>query len=437
MILHAVALVLALTPAEVRGRHIYRTGESPAGRPITAVVQGSELGAGIFPCASCHGMEGRGVPEGNVEPSDIRWSTLQKISVPQTGRKRPKYDEAKLARAIREGVDSMGNPLSPVMPRFKLGDDDLSDLIAYLKRLGDEPQPGLSPDSITVTTTGPGTLTRKVIEAYFKDVNEQGGVFGRKLRLDDVAPDQAFAVINAAEGTEETLGAERVPVITPFPSTNPSASSFFLFADLETQVLALERHAGEGTVHVIHDATPAARAAAEALSPDPNAERNDGDQLFLIGAGVDASAVLRGLGEWSPRVFLAGANIDASLFDLPKPLQIFLAVPALPTDLTDAGRREITSFAARHGLPPEELRSQLATYAAVKVFVEGLKRAGREVTRETLITALEQLYQFPTEVTPPVTFSRNRHIGSAGAHVIAVDLEKRGFVPVGWVRAER
>src|SRR5687768_6697441 len=147
----SLLLVLALlTPAEERGRHIYRTGESRAGRPMTAVVSGSELGASIFACANCHGLEGRGVPEGNVTPSDIRWSTLQKIAVPEVGRKRPKYNDETLARAIRDGVDSAGNPLSPVMPRFRMGDEDLSDLIAYLKRLGDEPQPGLTDDSITV-----------------------------------------------------------------------------------------------------------------------------------------------------------------------------------------------------------------------------------------------------------------------------------------------
>jgi hypothetical protein len=57
----------------------------------------------------------------------------------------------------------------------------------------------------------------------------------------------------------------------------------------------------------------------------------------------------------------------------------------------------------------------------VRVFVEGLKRAGRDLTRETLITSLEQLYLFPTGVTPPITYARNRHLGSTTVHVLRVE----------------
>lgn len=390
-----LTLVLALlTPAEERGRHIYRTGESLAGRPMTAVVQGSELGASIFACANCHGREGRGVPEGNVAPSDIRWETLQKMAIPEVGRKRPKYNDATLARAIREGVDSAGNPLSPVMPRFRIGDDDLSDLVAYLKRLGNEPQPGLTEDSITIAASSP------VVAAYFEKINAEGGLFGRTLQMKDVPADQAFAVL----GPAGDLGEERVPHIAPFPTPSPQPASFFLFGGLETQALALKRRAGDGPVHVMHDGSPAARAAAEALGPSATAKTDD-DALFLIGPGIDAANVLRELGSWTPRVFIAGATVTPAIFDAPKAMQkrVFIAIPSLQGN--DA-----------------------AMFAAAKVLVEGLKRAGRDVTRETLIAALEQLYEFPTEVTPPVTFNRDRRIGVLEPHIVMVDLDARGFV---------
>ncbi|HEX2059795.1 MAG TPA: c-type cytochrome, partial [Thermoanaerobaculia bacterium] len=197
-----------LTPAEKRGRHIYRNGTSVSGRPIAALASGTEMDASIFPCGSCHGPEGRGVPEGNVEPSDIRWRTLQKILLPRNeiGRRRPKYDDAALARTLKDGVDSAGNALSPVMPKFRMADEDLSDLVAYLKRLGDEPQPGLAEDRITVSTTAPGA--RRVIEAFFADVNAGGGVHGRTLHLGE----DGFAYVGAVEGTEASFGEERVPL---------------------------------------------------------------------------------------------------------------------------------------------------------------------------------------------------------------------------------
>ena len=423
------AVAAPLTPAEKRGRHIFQHGESPAGRPMTAVTGGAELGANIFACGTCHGMDGRGVAEGSVEPSEIRWETLQKIVM--TGRKRPRYDDERLKRAIREGVDSAGNALSPVMPRFRISDADLSDLVAYLKRLGNEPQPGLSADAITVTTAAPG-LAHAVIAGYFKDVNAAGGIFGRSLKLADVAPAEAFAVIGATEGVEAKFGDERIPLITPFPTASPSPSSFFLFSDLETQVQALASHVGiDGrTVHVRHDGSPAARAAAESLDAPKNAKRSDDDLLFLIGTGIDTKAVMRELeaSNWKPRVLIAGANLSAEIFDAPAP--VFVAVPALPSDLTDEGRAELIAFAERHALPTEQLAPQIATYAAVKVFVEGLKRAGRDLTRESLIASLEQLYQFATGVTPPISYARKRHIGSTGAHILAVDAKTRTFVTV-------
>ncbi len=66
--------------------------------------------------------------------------------------------------------------------------------------------------------------------------------------------------------------------------------------------------------------------------------------------------------------------------------------------------------------------------------MEGLKRAGRELSRERLITALEGLYDHETGLTPPVSFGPNRRIGARGAYVVAVDLAGGSFQPMGeWI----
>jgi hypothetical protein len=162
------------------------------------------------------------------------------------------------------------------------------------------------------------------------------------------------------------------------------------------------------------------------LNPPQNPKRGDDDLLFLIGSGVDTRSVLRSLGSWKPRILLAGAPVAAEVFEAQTP--VFIAAPALPTDVTAEARADLHAFATRHALPPTQLAAQLATIAAVRVFVEGLKRAGRDLTRETLIASLEQLYQFPTGVTPPITYARNRHMGSTAVHVLRV--EGRGLVGV-------
>jgi mono/diheme cytochrome c family protein len=314
-----------------RGRQIYLQGEG-----ITAIVSGTEMSAGIVACANCHGPDGRGVPEGTVEPPDIRWAALSKPSV---GRMRPRYDDALLQRAVRSGVDAGDNRLSPLMPRYRMSDDDLRALVSYLHTLGEEADPGLTATSIRIATivpSGPaGTATRAVLEGWFRDVNATGGIHGRTLELEVLdtprVPD-AFAILCTPKHFPE-LDEARIPVITALAIAQPEApTTFSLFTDTSR------------------------------VAPT--------------------------------------------------------AVPTLPSDVTPAAYDELRTFAMRHNIPPAHLPAQLTTHATMKVFLEALKRAGRDLTREKLITALETLYQFPTGLTRPITFSRNRHHGTTGAYVV-------------------
>jgi hypothetical protein len=435
--------------AEKRGRQIYFTGASASGRPITAILAGeTELPASSLPCGSCHGPDGRGVPEGTIEPADIRWSTLSQPR--KTGRLRLRYDDALLHQAIATGVDAGGNALSAVMPRYRMHEGDLADLLAYLRRLGDPVQPGLSETEIVVAAAPSaqvGAVTRSVIEACFKDVNASGGIFGRTLRLDGattVDPERVFAALCTPAVEVDPL--ERMPLVTPFPSAAADAelpAAFFLYPDLRTQALALAKSVTSGArVYVVSDGSAAAGDAASAvteavdavaLAPDLRlaapVQPRDTDFLFFIGR-VDAPALLRRLDErqWRPRLLVAGGNVG-DLRDARS--EVLFAVPTLPGDVTPEAHEELEAFTVRHRLSRTQLATQIASYATVKVFVEGLKRAGRELTREKLIAALEQLYDFPTGLTPPLTFGRNRHIGSAGAYVVSPDLRYRSFVRVG------
>ena len=58
---------------------------------------------------------------------------------------------------------------------------------------------------------------------------------------------------------------------------------------------------------------------------------------------------------------------------------------------------------------------------AAKVLVEGLQRAGRDVTREKLIAALETLKGFDTGLTLPVTFTKDTHEGSTEVRMLRVN----------------
>lgn len=58
----------------------------------------------------------------------------------------------------------------------------------------------------------------------------------------------------------------------------------------------------------------------------------------------------------------------------------------------------------------------LQGYGSVQVFLEGLRRAGRDLTRAKFIAALESIKDFPTGAYAPVSFSPTDHDGVQGAY---------------------
>ena len=101
------------------------------------------------------------------------------------------------------------------------------------------------------------------------------------------------------------------------------------------------------------------------------------------------------------------------------------------SDVTQQGREAYGSLAQRHELPQDHIQAQLASFAAAQLFVEGLRQAGRDLSRERLVTGIEKLYRFETGVTPPLTYGPNRRIGARGAHVVRVNLERQSYEAVG------
>jgi len=71
---------------------------------------------------------------------DITYATLTKPSTASLflGRRRAAYTDALLARAITEGLDSSGQQLGSLMPRWALSESEVQDLLKYLNRLGRE-----------------------------------------------------------------------------------------------------------------------------------------------------------------------------------------------------------------------------------------------------------------------------------------------------------
>ena len=115
------------------GERIYFTATSDRGTAITYTggpgSSGWMMGGGQLTCASCHGPGGKGGVHAmgmmqTMDAKDIRWSTLQND-----------YDVQKFKLALTEGKDPDGSQLNSDMPRWNISDEDLADLITYLKTL--------------------------------------------------------------------------------------------------------------------------------------------------------------------------------------------------------------------------------------------------------------------------------------------------------------
>ncbi|HEV7666955.1 MAG TPA: ABC transporter substrate-binding protein [Thermoanaerobaculia bacterium] len=182
-----------LSPEESRGKRLFLAGESGTGGEITAVMGSggpeSAVPGVTLPCGSCHGRDGRGRPEGGIAPSNITWDSLTKPygSGALLGRTHPPYDEKSVKRAVTLGFDPAGNPLNPTMPRYRMSQADIANLVAYLKRVGNEPIPGVSATTVRLGALlapgEPGGVTRALLDASVAEVNQRGGLYGRKLEL--------------------------------------------------------------------------------------------------------------------------------------------------------------------------------------------------------------------------------------------------------------
>jgi ABC-type branched-subunit amino acid transport system substrate-binding protein len=82
----------------------------------------------------------------------------------------------------------------------------------------------------------------------------------------------------------------------------------------------------------------------------------------------------------------------------------------------------------------EPNRSSLHGYFAAMLFSEGARRAGRNLTREALITALESVKGWESGILPPLTIGADHETQKQG---FWVRLEKGRFKPLSdWLKSD-
>ncbi len=215
----------ALDPVAV-GAGIYERGELPSKAPLRGVYGGgTQVTGAAAACTACHRPSGLGGVEGAVgippitglalfgggDPVVVRMDRrlAPALSVPHAP-----FSAEDFARAVREGKGPGGRAMNSLMPRYDLGDAELSALAAYVGTLSAEIAPGVTHDSIRVATViAPGIAPER-----------------RKAFLDTLTTLIGQININVHSGlrqkvpvVERTLGSRRRLVLDTWELTGPAS----------------------------------------------------------------------------------------------------------------------------------------------------------------------------------------------------------------------
>lgn len=337
---------------------------------------------------------------------------------------------------------------------------------------------------------------RDMIAAVFAETNAQGGVYSRQLELKSVAAADTKAVSRAdierlikeervfaltgvmLAGVEEELvpllAQQEVPLIAPLTldpkiGTPLNRQIFYLLAGNAGQARALINFAARKpefkplTIAVVYSPNGLALSVVEAVKTQTEKEQLAAPQLFEYAAGNFAAAetvarmkqanttAVFFLGSapelaalmteaanvnWFPNIFVQSGAASPMLYDAPSGFEgkIFCTFPTAPVDQTQEGLKEFRALAEKYKLPQKHIAAQISAYSGTKVLLEALKRSGKDLSREKLIQTLEGFYNYPTGLTPPLSYGPNRRIGAMGAYIVTVNLKEKQFVPVsGWI----
>ena len=331
-----------------------------------------------------------------------------------------------------------------------------------------------------------GYAMRSLLEAYFDRLNQAGGVYGRHVELHFLelaegshSTDQIRSLTNQREvfaillpgelvGKEVSQLADgsRIPLLASADlSAGEGAHGDNVFSFVEgpaveaAQLIKFgvsEKGVTSGHAAVVFSDVgwaerlqgPIDRAwRGLALPPPPMYSMSNGsaaslpltlqlqkqgtESVFFFGSTRDAMAFLRAAHEanWTPTLFLLGSVSGLSVEEVPSEFdrRIFLCYSASEGGSDSMASAQFREFLKSHQLSERFWSAQVFAFVGASVLEEGLRRAGKDLSREKLVQSLEGLHGFETGVLPPVSFSLGRHVGIATIRIFEVDREKNGL----------
>ena len=328
-------------------------------------------------------------------------------------------------------------------------------------------------------------------EAYFKYINDAGGVNGRKIEWivenDSYNPQQTTAVVKKLVDRDEvfaivsTLGTVTNLAVLPFlaqrgvPVINPVGGHLLLNKPKDKNVfgiLPLSSEIGESMADYAVTKLGAKRIAIFFQNDQFGKDQRDGAVEALKKRGLqpaaEASYVPSDVDVSAQVVALKDANPDAVLLAvIPKHGALFMKeaqrlgwkpqvvahntmADALMVELAGNALEGVnvnlmTAVGSMATPGVQKANEILAKYypqtkpgfypylgmAGAMIFVEAAKRAGPDLTRKKLIAALESLTKYEPGIVPPISWSASYH---GGPHAFGYAVWKDGKLSVlqGW-----
>jgi ABC-type branched-subunit amino acid transport system substrate-binding protein len=346
--------------------------------------------------------------------------------------------------------------------------------------------------------TGPlaatGNLLKTTLEVCITETNKQGLIYGRKLTLatldsgnsinEPLAATQQllsetkpFALVSGyfPAFTSElytALSQEKIPVIgpltfEPYDTPTPSATFFYFLPSYVDQSRALVdywlaryaegKDSAKPKLTIIHSGKIADLHLVEAVRRQLQRHHLDlmadvvmsqthnnnlltklvlekPDAIFFVGNTEELTTLNKILPHMDHTPVLLGllAMLSADVINMPD-----LAMPkmllASPFNL-NAGMPQFAALLDRHSVSLQSPGLQRIACAALNFVAEGLKRAGKHLTRSKFTASLEEAKNFPVEIMPPFQFDPNNRIGARGAFMFSVNT-KTGVLspPSAWI----
>src|SRR5438067_101375 len=317
----------------------------------------------------------------------------------------------------------------------------------------------------------------RTLDAYFKMVNDQGGINGRKIRFiyenDSYQPaktvaavkklveeDKVFALCGGL-GTAHNAAVMDYLVSNNVPHVWPATGTTALAVPLKKNIYAVQLNytteatlatqyaldtMGTKKIAVFYQNDAFGKEGLDAVQAElkkrglpaatgvsyETADTNfsaqalklqttGADTVILYAVPKPGGSIIAEMGKigYAPKLLSSSVINDPSIFQLAGTAINGMLIEAYLPAFDDTSNPKIVeyqAFMAKYA-PKEQIGGFTESgYAYGQVFIEALKRAGKELTREGFMANLDQMKDFTGSLVPSLSYSSTDHAGVKAAY---------------------